>query len=120
MDLQATITSKAYKFRTTEWRFKDASKEFPEIHFDGRKKIGSPEDAYLMLKDFFEHQAREYFGVLWLNTANKVLGFEIISIGNINSSVVHPREVFRGAVVAGATSLNPHPQSSIRQYRTIK
>ena len=45
---------------------------------------------------FAKDHVRERFVVFWLNNANKVLGFEIITEGLLNSSLVHPREVFRG------------------------
>jgi len=36
----------------------------------------------------------------WLSSSNKVIGFETISEGLLNSSLVHPREVFRGTIIA--------------------
>lgn len=40
-----------------------------------------------------------------LNTKNKVIGYHLVSIGTLNSSLVHPREVFRPAIIAGANSI---------------
>jgi len=48
----------------------------------------------------FDGEVKERFIVFWLNSANIVTGFEVVSEGTLNSSVVHPREVFRGAIVA--------------------
>lgn len=45
---------------------------------------------------------REVFGVLYLNTKNQCIGIEIVSIGNLNAALVHPRETFKGAIVKGA------------------
>jgi DNA repair protein RadC len=53
--------------------------------------------------------------VIWLNTANRVSGFEILSEGTLNTSVVHPREVFRGAIVAtcaGIILAHNHPSGN--------
>lgn len=107
---------KQFKFRTTEWKFRDAKKEYPEIHFDGRVRITSPQESYNTVKDYFTDLSREHFGVLFLSSANKVIGFEVISIGNLNSSVVHPREVFRSAVVTGCASIiifHNHPSGNL-------
>lgn len=59
----------------------------------------------LTVKDRFKNADREMFGVLALNTRNRVIGFNIVSIGDLNSSIVHPREVFKFAITANAYSL---------------
>lgn len=48
---------------------------------------------------------KEWLVTLWLNTRRKVKGHEIISIGTLDTILVHPREVFRGAVIAGASAI---------------
>lgn len=48
---------------------------------------------------------KEHFAVMFLDTRRVVKGFEIVSIGNLDSAVVHPREVFRAAIVAGASAI---------------
>lgn len=53
--------------------------------------------------------------VTWLNSANRVVGFEVVSEGTLNSSLVHPREVFRGAIVETAASIiisHNHPSGN--------
>lgn len=63
----------------------------------------------------FDGEVRERFVVFWLSTANIVTGFEIISEGNLNSSIVHPREVFRGAIVATCANIiiaHNHPSGN--------
>jgi DNA repair protein RadC len=55
---------------------------------------------------------REHFRVILLNTKNRVLGVETVSIGSLNSSLVHPREVFKSAVqrsAAGVILVHNHP-----------
>lgn len=47
---------------------------------------------------------REIFGVLWLDTKNKLAGLEIISVGSLNASIVHPREVFKSGILHNAAS----------------
>jgi DNA repair protein RadC len=48
---------------------------------------------------------REQFRVLLLNTKNQVLAVETVSVGTLNSSLVHPREVFKQAVVKSAAAV---------------
>ena len=54
--------------------------------------------------------------MFWLNSANVVTGFEIVSEGTLNSSVVHPREVFRGAIIATCANIiiaHNHPSGNL-------
>lgn len=59
---------------------------------------------------------RECFWVLHLNTKNRIIEKELVSIGTVSSSLVHPREVFKKAILNGATSLitvHNHPSNDI-------
>jgi DNA repair protein RadC len=47
----------------------------------------------------------EQFGVLLLDTKHRVLRTTVLSIGTLDASIVHPREVFREAVAAGAAAI---------------
>ena len=47
---------------------------------------------------------KEHFFVISLNTKNKVKFVELVSIGTTNSSLVHPREVFRRCIIRGASA----------------
>lgn len=63
----------------------------------------------------FEGEVREKFVVFWLSSANIVTGFEVISEGTLNSSVIHPREVFRGTIVATCANIilaHNHPSGN--------
>lgn len=48
---------------------------------------------------------KENFVVFLLNTRRKIIGWEIVSVGTLDSVLVHPREVFRAAVIANAHSV---------------
>ena len=53
--------------------------------------------------------------MFWLSSANVVTGFEVISEGLLNSSLVHPREVFRGAIVSTCANIilaHNHPSGN--------
>ena len=49
--------------------------------------------------------SREHFIALFLDTAHRVISFSVVSIGTANATLVHPREVFQHAMLAGAHAL---------------
>ena len=69
------------------------------------RKIRSPRDAANIFRDFVGHADREHFVMLLLDTKNQVVGLHTVSIGDLSSSIVHPREVFKIAVMMGASSI---------------
>lgn len=71
-------------------------------------KITGPDTAAGILKEFINeccYTDRENFIVMMLDTKNKVTGLTITSIGTLNSSLVHPREVFKAAILTNAASI---------------
>jgi DNA repair protein RadC len=48
---------------------------------------------------------REHFVVFHLDTRHRVQSFEIVAIGSLNAAIVHPREVFKGAILANAHAI---------------
>jgi DNA repair protein RadC len=79
------------------------------------KKITSPEDIADIFIPLLRDEVKERFVVICLNSANKIIGFETISIGNLNSSVVHPREIFKTALEQNSASiilLHNHPSGN--------
>jgi DNA repair protein RadC len=85
------------------------------------KKILRKEDC--LSKD------KEHFWVIIVDTRNKVRFVELVSLGTMNSSLVHPREIFRRAIKRGASSIilghnhpsgNPEPsEEDLRITRRI-
>lgn len=66
---------------------------------------------------------RECFWVLHLNSGNKIIEKELVSIGTVNSSLVHPREVFKKAILNGATgiiTIHNHPGSHAQPSKEDK
>jgi DNA repair protein RadC len=53
-------------------------------------------------KEEFSQLDREMFVVLLLDGKNQVLGFNVVSIGSLTAALVHPREVFKPAILANA------------------
>jgi len=66
--------------------------------------IGNPRDVVDQIADIRRHR-KENFVVLYLNARNQVIHKETVSIGTLNASLVHPREVFQPAVTRSAASL---------------
>lgn len=68
-------------------------------------KITSPEDVALLVMDEMRFLAKEHFRVIFLNTKNYVIQIKDVSIGSLNSSIVHPREVFLEAIKLSSASI---------------
>ena len=69
-----------------------------------RGSITGPEDVVAAWPEL-RHAEREVFGVLVLNARHVAVRRVVVSIGSLNASIVHPREVFRVAVLYSAASL---------------
>ncbi|GAB2560633.1 RadC family protein [Gracilibacillus alcaliphilus] len=72
---------------------------------DDKYTIRSPEDGANLLMETMIHLKQEHFVAVYLNTKNQVIHRQTIFVGGLNSSIVHPREVFREAVKRSAASL---------------
>lgn len=70
-----------------------------------QKLIRSPQDVFNVVHEYLEYADREYFLVLLLSAKNHVNGVNVASIGTLNSSPVHPREVFKAAILANAAAV---------------
>ena len=62
------------------------------------KKITSPEDVASIFIPLLRDELKEKFIVVSLNSANKIIKYNTISVGSLNASIVHPREVFKVAI----------------------
>lgn len=68
--------------------------------------LGNPVSAAKVLHELLPPTLdREHFGVLMLNTRNEPIGWHIVSIGCLNGTNVHPREVFKAALLASAAAM---------------
>ncbi len=79
------------------------------------KKITSPSDVANYFIPMMKDEIKEKFIVICLNSANKINKYEVISVGNLNSSIVHPREVFKVAIdndSANIIILHNHPSGN--------
>ncbi|MGN7453207.1 RadC family protein [Paenibacillus pasadenensis] len=67
--------------------------------------VRRPEDAADYLMEDLRYLQVEHFVCLFLNTKNHIVARETLSVGTLNASLVHPREVFRAAIRHGSASL---------------
>lgn len=74
--------------------------------------IRKPEDVFQLMRFEIGHLMHEEFWILPLNTKNHVICKERISIGTLNSAIVHPREVYRSLIQRASASwiaVHNHP-----------
>ncbi len=78
--------------------------------------IRSGQDVFDYLKDM-RSLTKEHLRGIYLNNHYKVIHDEIISIGTVNSSIIHPREVFKPAIEFGAAAVvlaHNHPSGEVK------
>ena len=79
------------------------------------KKISSPNDIANIFIPLLRDKTKEEFIVICLNSANKIINYETITIGLLNSSLVHPREVFKVAIENNSANIvlvHNHPSGN--------
>lgn len=69
------------------------------------RNINSPETAAELGRRFIENSDREELIVCCLDTKNQPLSINKVSAGSLNSSIVHPREAFKVAILSNAASI---------------
>ena len=69
------------------------------VQFDG------PEDVAAYLMPQYGSRSVEHFGIVLLDTKHRVLRTRVLSVGTLDASLVHPREVFREATLGGAAAI---------------
>lgn len=82
-----------------------------------RALIRTADDAYRVLCPLARGLDREHFWRLDLDSRRRLLGCELVSVGSLDMSVVHPREVFKGALLNNAHSVivaHSHPSQDAR------
>lgn len=82
--------------------------------------VSSPKEVAYLFIEKMRYFKKEFFKVLLLNTKNEIIMIDDVSVGNLNSAIVHPREVFSNAIRRSASSIilvhnhpsgNPKPSS---------
>jgi DNA repair protein RadC len=79
-------------------------------------KVDSPTVLAELLMEEMRYLKKEHFRVAILDTKNQIISIESISVGNLNASIVHPREVFNIAIKKSANSIiliHNHPSGDV-------
>lgn len=71
----------------------------------GVVKFTSPAEVQKLVYDLIGHEDREHFLLLMLNTKNQINAIHTASIGTLNASMVHPREVFKTILINNSASV---------------
>ncbi len=69
------------------------------------RQVKNPEELASIAKKFLSHADREVFLTINLSTANTINSIHVVSIGTLDRAVVHPREVFKAAILSNASSI---------------
>ena len=72
---------------------------------DKKPVVKTPEDVENLVRTKLKGKKKEYFLVLSLDTRGKLIKTSEVSVGSLDSSIVHPREVFKEALTASAASV---------------
>ncbi len=93
------------------------------------KAVNSPDIIAEMMREEAKID-RECFWVLHLNSSNKIIEKELVSMGTVDSSLVHPREVFKKAIINSAKciiTIHNHPgdkaepsSQDVNVWKTLK
>ncbi|SDZ03994.1 DNA repair protein RadC [Evansella caseinilytica] len=98
----------------------ELGKRIQQYSAEERYVIRSPEDVAKYMMEDMRHLTQENFVCLYLNTKNHVIHKQTIFIGSLNSSIVHPREVFKEAFrysAAAVICLHNHPSGDVTPSR---
>lgn len=81
------------------------------------KIINSPKDIFPLLKEKIINFHKEYFMVASLDNRNKLISVDTVSVGTLNSSLIHPRETFEVAIKNHAAAIiicHNHPSGELK------
>lgn len=70
-----------------------------------RAKVGSAKDVAELLMPKMRYLDREHFKAVLLDTKNQVVGLVTVSVGSLDSALVHPRELFKESIKRGSAAL---------------
>jgi DNA repair protein RadC len=80
---------------------RESAKRYPGEN----RVIKGPADVVPVLQEYFKDLDREHFVVIAIGVRGSIIGMNTVSIGSLNASIVHPREVFKFAILANADSI---------------
>jgi DNA repair protein RadC len=78
--------------------------------------VKTPQDAARIFVSLFRHEAVEVGGLLCLSTLHRVLAYHELSRGTVDATIMHPREIFKAALLTNATAIvlgHNHPSGDV-------
>lgn len=79
-------------------------------------KVESSQDAINVIKHFFDHDDKEKLYVILLNSRKDIIGINLVSIGTVDYVIMHPREIFKTAILTSASGIilvHNHPSGNV-------
>jgi DNA repair protein RadC len=83
----------------------ELGKRFATSNRSNGGQVRTPRDIARLFMDQMKHYDREHFKAAFLNTKNQLLKVVTVSIGSLNASIVHPREILKPAISTSAASI---------------
>ena len=88
--------------------------EVASDYIGGRTRFTSSQEVFALF-NFLKHETKEHFLALHLDSKNRILCLDKVSSGSLNASIVHPREVFKTALLSSAAAIifvHNHPSGN--------
>jgi DNA repair protein RadC len=103
---------RSIKFRTIRPVFETLTvKEYVAGYFDPKARLTQPSQIWELFR-WLGRESKEYMVVLLMDGKNRISAVDICSIGTLNQSLCHPREIFKSALMASCAAiviLHNHP-----------
>ncbi|MBN1929834.1 MAG: DNA repair protein RadC [Chlorobiaceae bacterium] len=87
------------------------------------RKVQGARDVFEYMQGRIPDDTKEHLFVLFLSTKNRILSHEIISVGTLTASLIHPREIFKAAIRQSAHSIilvHNHPSGDVQPSNADK
>ena len=94
----------------------ELAKRLADSHMEFKGVINNPQDAAEMVLGELSLEDKEHFMIIMLNTKHRVIAKKVISIGHLNASLVHPREMFKEAIKRSSAAVilvHNHPSGDL-------
>lgn len=114
------MKAKSMRLKTIKavWQTLTIKEELPD-YLRTSRKITSSRDVYQLFQ-YLVHETKEHFIALHLDTKNKIVCVDQVSVGSLNASVVHPRECLKSALLSSAAAMifiHNHPSGDATPSR---
>ena len=111
---------RSLRFRTIRPVFETLTiKENVPAYINAKTRLTAPRQVWEMFR-FLGMESKEWMLVLLLDGKNRLSAVDVCSIGSLNQSIVHPREIFKSALLASAAAIilvHNHPSGDTTPSR---